>query len=70
MSFESGLFELIRQQTLLAGSIFPGNGSNVGEVLSPLGGEFRLQSDFAISRDARYELLVRDLETGLTCRMF
>lgn len=40
-------------ETLLAGNIFPGNGSNVGEVLSPLGGEFRLQSDFAISRDAR-----------------
>ncbi|CAL1697180.1 unnamed protein product [Somion occarium] len=40
-------------ETLLKGSLFPGNGSNVGEVLSPLAGEFRLQSDFAIARDAR-----------------
>ncbi|KAK7688317.1 Manganese peroxidase 3 [Cerrena zonata] len=40
-------------ETLLRGQIFPGNGSNVGEVLSPLHGEFRLQSDFEIARDAR-----------------
>ena len=53
MSFESGLFELIRQQTLLAGNIFPGNGSNVGEVESPLHGEFRLQSDSRLARDPR-----------------
>ncbi|KAJ7792784.1 heme peroxidase [Mycena olivaceomarginata] len=32
---------------------FPGNGSNQGEVVSPLAGEFRLQSDFAIARDPR-----------------
>ncbi|KAJ7131840.1 heme peroxidase [Mycena crocata] len=40
-------------ETLLTGTAFPGNGSNTGEVESPLGGEFRLQSDFAISQDAR-----------------
>ncbi|KAA1470400.1 manganese peroxidase isozyme precursor [Dentipellis sp. KUC8613] len=40
-------------ETLLAGSLFPGNGSNVGEEQSPLPGEFRLQSDFEIARDAR-----------------
>ncbi|KAI0791884.1 manganese peroxidase 1 [Abortiporus biennis] len=40
-------------ETLLTGDLFPGNGSNVGEVLSPLHGEFRLQSDFEIARDAR-----------------
>ncbi|KAI0046471.1 class II peroxidase [Auriscalpium vulgare] len=40
-------------ETLLTGTLFPGNGSNVGEVQSPLHGEFRLQSDFAISRDSR-----------------
>ncbi|KAF7368293.1 Peroxidase [Mycena venus] len=40
-------------ETLLTGTAFPGNGSNTGEVLSPLGGEFRLQSDFAIARDPR-----------------
>ncbi|KAJ7249929.1 heme peroxidase [Mycena rebaudengoi] len=40
-------------ETLLIGTGFPGNGSNQGEVASPLGGEFRLQSDFAIARDPR-----------------
>ncbi|KAI0344625.1 short manganese peroxidase [Trametopsis cervina] len=40
-------------ETLLRGNLFPGNGSNVGEVQSPLAGEFRLQSDFEISRDSR-----------------
>ncbi|KAI0069868.1 manganese peroxidase 1 [Panus rudis PR-1116 ss-1] len=40
-------------ETLLKGTLFPGNGSNEGEVLSPLAGEFRLQSDFEIARDAR-----------------
>ncbi|KAJ6546368.1 manganese peroxidase isozyme precursor [Mycena sp. CBHHK59/15] len=40
-------------ETLLTGTLFPGNGSNQGEVLSPLAGEFRLQSDFAIARDPR-----------------
>ncbi|KAI0263833.1 manganese peroxidase isozyme precursor [Gloeopeniophorella convolvens] len=40
-------------ETLLKGVLFPGNGSNVGEAESPLPGEFRLQSDFAIARDPR-----------------
>jgi len=40
-------------ETLLTGTAFPGNGSNTGEVVSPLSGEFRLQSDFAIARDPR-----------------
>ncbi|THH28779.1 hypothetical protein EUX98_g5401 [Antrodiella citrinella] len=40
-------------ETLLKGTLFPGNGSNVGEELSPLPGEFRLQSDFEIARDPR-----------------
>ncbi|OBZ66256.1 Versatile peroxidase VPL2 [Grifola frondosa] len=40
-------------ETLLVGILFPGNGSNVGEELSPLGGEFRLQSDAEIARDPR-----------------
>ncbi|TFY81720.1 hypothetical protein EWM64_g2297 [Hericium alpestre] len=40
-------------ETLLQGTLFPGNGSNVGEVESPLHGEFRLQSDFEIARDPR-----------------
>ena len=46
----------IPSQTLLTGTLFPGNGSNQGELLSPLPGEFRLQSDFAIAHDSRYEL--------------
>ena len=40
-------------QTLLTGTLFPGNGSNVGEVMSPLEGEFRLFSDANIARDPR-----------------
>ncbi|KAI0069738.1 manganese peroxidase isozyme precursor [Panus rudis PR-1116 ss-1] len=40
-------------ETLLKGTLFPGNGSHDGEVQSPLAGEFRLQSDFAIARDPR-----------------
>jgi hypothetical protein len=40
-------------QTLLIGTAFPGNGSNQGEVESPLPGEFRLQSDFELARDPR-----------------
>ena len=44
---------LIYPQTLLKGTLFPGNVSNVGEVQSPLKGEFRLQSDFSIARDTR-----------------
>ncbi|KAF8168751.1 manganese peroxidase 1 [Pholiota molesta] len=40
-------------EVLLKGKSFPGNGSQSGEVLSPLAGEMRLQSDFALSQDAR-----------------
>ncbi|KAF8803334.1 manganese peroxidase 1 [Phlegmacium glaucopus] len=40
-------------EVLLKGSSFPGNGSQPGEVLSPLVGEMRLQSDFLIARDSR-----------------
>ncbi|KAJ7307634.1 manganese peroxidase 1 [Mycena albidolilacea] len=40
-------------ETLLKGTAFPGNGSNSGEVESPLAGEFRLQSDFELARDPR-----------------
>ncbi|KAF8960671.1 heme peroxidase [Flammula alnicola] len=40
-------------EVLLKGTLFPGNGSNIGEVLSPLSGEVRLQSDFSLSRDSR-----------------
>ncbi|TBU39342.1 heme peroxidase [Dichomitus squalens] len=60
-------------ETLLKGVAFPGNGSNVGEVLSPYPGEMRLQSDAAIARDPRtacewqsfianQELMVRKFE--------
>ncbi|KAH9945354.1 manganese peroxidase isozyme precursor [Epithele typhae] len=48
-SFDSQFFV----ETLLQGTLFPGNGSNVGEVMSPLGGELRLFSDNNIARDAR-----------------
>ncbi|PPQ78566.1 hypothetical protein CVT25_011776 [Psilocybe cyanescens] len=40
-------------EVLLKGRLFPGNGSQPGEVLSPLAGEMRLQSDFVISQDSR-----------------
>ncbi|KAF8803274.1 manganese peroxidase 1 [Phlegmacium glaucopus] len=40
-------------EVLLTGSSFPGNGSQPGEVLAPLFGEMRLQSDFLIARDSR-----------------
>ncbi|KAF8184680.1 manganese peroxidase 1 [Pholiota molesta] len=40
-------------EVLLKGKLFPGNGSQAGEVLSPLAGEMRLQSDFVISQDSR-----------------
>ncbi|KAI0093324.1 lignin peroxidase [Irpex rosettiformis] len=39
-------------ESLLKGTAFTGNGEG-GEVTSPIPGEFRLQSDFAISRDSR-----------------
>ncbi|KAF9467309.1 class-II peroxidase [Collybia nuda] len=37
----------------LRGTLFPGNGSNPGEVESPLLGELRLQSDHDLARDSR-----------------
>ena len=40
-------------ETQLKGTLFPGNGSNQGEVMSPLRGEIRLQSDFLLARDSR-----------------
>lgn len=40
-------------EVLLKGSLFPGNGSQPGEVLSPIAGEMRLQSDFNIAHDPR-----------------
>ncbi|KAI0356847.1 versatile peroxidase VPS1 [Trametes cingulata] len=40
-------------ETLLKGTLFPGNGSNIGESMSPIPGEFRLQSDDLIARDPR-----------------
>ncbi|TFK17811.1 peroxidase [Coprinopsis marcescibilis] len=40
-------------ETLLKGTVFTTGGPGFGEVLSPLPGEFRMQSDFAIARDPR-----------------
>ncbi|KII92123.1 hypothetical protein PLICRDRAFT_461658 [Plicaturopsis crispa FD-325 SS-3] len=40
-------------ETQLRGTGFPGNGSNQGEVESPLAGEIRLQSDSELARDSR-----------------
>ncbi|KAI0788308.1 manganese peroxidase 2 [Fomes fomentarius] len=40
-------------ETQLRGTLFPGNGSNQGESLSPLRGEIRLQSDHDLARDSR-----------------
>ncbi|VDB85464.1 unnamed protein product [Peniophora sp. CBMAI 1063] len=40
-------------ETQLRGTLFPGNGSNQGEVQSPLHGEIRLQSDSELARDSR-----------------
>uniref|UniRef100_A0A8H7XNU8 Peroxidase n=1 Tax=Psilocybe cubensis TaxID=181762 RepID=A0A8H7XNU8_PSICU len=48
-TFDSQVF----LEVLLKGKLFPGNGSQPGEVLSPLAGEMRLQSDFVISQDSR-----------------
>ncbi|RDX54993.1 manganese peroxidase 1 [Lentinus brumalis] len=48
-SFDSQFFI----ETLLKGVLFPGNGSNPGEVLSPLAGELRLFSDGELARDSR-----------------
>nr|WCB70288.1 manganese peroxidase MnP3 [Trametes hirsuta] len=40
-------------ETQLRGTGFPGTAGNQGEVLSPLKGEMRLQSDSELARDAR-----------------
>ncbi|KAF8889890.1 versatile peroxidase VPS1 [Infundibulicybe gibba] len=40
-------------ETLLKGTLYPGDGPHHGEVMSPIRGEFRLQSDAAIARDSR-----------------
>ncbi|KAF8063951.1 heme peroxidase [Lyophyllum atratum] len=48
-TFDSNFFV----ETLLTADVTPGNGINVGQVLSPLHGELRLQSDAAFARDAR-----------------
>ncbi|KAF7323448.1 Peroxidase [Mycena chlorophos] len=40
-------------ETLLHGTVWPGNGAHQGEVQSPFKGEFRLQSDWALARDSR-----------------
>ncbi|KAF8056549.1 putative versatile peroxidase [Lyophyllum atratum] len=37
----------------LRGTSFPGTGGNQGEVMSPLAGEIRLQSDHLLARDSR-----------------
>ncbi|TDL21870.1 versatile peroxidase VPL1 [Rickenella mellea] len=48
-SFDSQFFI----ETRLKGVAFPGKGHKRGEVASPLVGEMRLQSDFALARDHR-----------------
>ncbi|KAH9851947.1 heme peroxidase [Lenzites betulinus] len=40
-------------ETLLNGTVTPGDGIHPGEALSPIPGEFRLESDFLIARDSR-----------------
>ncbi|KAK7445710.1 fungal class II heme-containing peroxidase [Stygiomarasmius scandens] len=40
-------------ETLLKGTSFPGTAGNEGEVMSPLRGEMRLQSDAELARDPR-----------------
>ena len=37
-------------ETMLNGTLIPGDALHDGEVLSPYPGEFRLQSDFALGR--------------------
>ncbi|KAF8184241.1 manganese peroxidase 1 [Pholiota molesta] len=49
-TFDSQVF----LEVLLKGTLFPGNNtSHPGEVLSPIEGEMRLESDFALSQDPR-----------------
>lgn len=40
-------------ETQLRGTAFPGTGGNHGEVMSPLRGEIRLQTDHLLARDSR-----------------
>ncbi|KDQ56732.1 class II peroxidase [Jaapia argillacea MUCL 33604] len=40
-------------ETLLKGTMWPGNGSHPGESMSPSKNEFRLESDWALARDVR-----------------
>ncbi len=40
-------------ETQLRGTLFPGTAGNQGEIMSPLQGEIRLQSDGELARDAR-----------------
>nr|QOW95910.1 manganese peroxidase GbMnP_U87 [Ganoderma boninense] len=51
-------------ETMLNGTLIPGAALQDGEVLSPYPGEFRLQSDFALSRDSRtaceWQLMISD----------
>ncbi|TFY83699.1 hypothetical protein EWM64_g315 [Hericium alpestre] len=53
-------------ETQLAGTSFPGNGSNQGEVESPLRGEIRLQSDSELARDSRTACLWQNFATQQT----
>ncbi|PPQ68182.1 hypothetical protein CVT24_005069 [Panaeolus cyanescens] len=48
-------------EVLLKGTLFPGTGPHVGEVLSPIFGEMRLQSDFALARDDRTACFWQDM---------
>ncbi|KAK0214676.1 manganese peroxidase 1 precursor [Armillaria nabsnona] len=41
----------------LRGTQFPGTGGNHGEVMSPIAGEMRLQSDHTLARDSRTDCL-------------
>ncbi|PBK64670.1 manganese peroxidase 1 [Armillaria solidipes] len=53
-----GIFDTqIFIEVQLRGTQFPGTGGNQGEVLSPLAGEMRLQSDHTLARDSRTDCL-------------
>ncbi|KAM5530526.1 hypothetical protein V8D89_015803 [Ganoderma adspersum] len=70
-TFDSQFFiEVGDHRTLLQGTLFPGNGSNVGEVESPLLGEFRLFSDNELARDPRtaceWQSFILDHESMVT----
>ncbi|RXW16794.1 hypothetical protein EST38_g9054 [Candolleomyces aberdarensis] len=51
-------------ETLLEGVLNPGPTTGFAEVLSPLPGEFRMQSDFAIARDPRTACRWQELATN------